>query len=74
MKRAVTASTDKTAFKKLSKDAENIADMISEFLDATSRMNDIGDFLDEYDLENIGKAMDALYDAAQSFANEVRYS
>lgn len=73
MKRVVTASTDKTTFKKLSNDAENIADSISEFLDATSRMNDIGDFLDEYDLENIGKAMDALYDAARSFANEVRY-
>lgn len=72
MKRVVTASTDKTTFKKLSKDAENIADRISEFLDATSRMNDISDFLDEYDLEHIGKAMDALYDVAMMFANEVK--
>lgn len=73
MKRVVTAATDKTTFKKLGEDAEGIADKISEFLDATSRVDRLSDFLDEYDLEHIGKAMDALYDVARYFANEARY-
>lgn len=73
MKRVVTTATDKTTFQKLYKDAEEIADKLSEFLDATSRVDRLSDFLDEYDLEHIGKAMDALYDAARYFANEVRH-
>lgn len=69
MKRIITATTDKPTLKKLSNTAQDIADSISEFLDATSRMDDLSDYLDEYDLEHIGKAMDALYDAAMYLAH-----
>jgi len=61
--RAITAATNND----LSTKASNIADEISEFLDATSKMGDRSDFLDEYDLEHIGKAQDALYDFAQAY-------
>lgn len=69
MKRIITATTDKTTLRKLSNTAQDIADSISEFLDATSRMDDLNDYLDEYDLEHISKAMDALYDAAMYLAH-----
>lgn len=61
--RAVTAATNVD----LSTKASNIADEISEFLDATSKMSNLSDFLDEYDLEHIGKAQDALYDFAKAY-------
>lgn len=54
----------------LYKQAENIADHISEFLDATSRLPDLEDWLDQYDLEHLGNAMDCLYDFAQMYANK----
>ena len=72
-RKVVTASTDKATFQRLYKSAESIASQIEEFLEATTHVDNLDDFLDEYDLEHIGKAMDALYDAARFFANEVRY-
>lgn len=56
---------------KLSEDAEDIADRISIFLDKTSTIEDLSDYLDSYDLEHIGATMDALYDFSHSyFLNE----
>lgn len=53
---------------KLYADAEDIADRISEFLDKTSRIDNISDYLDEDDFEHIGKTQDALYDFAQAYS------
>ena len=56
---------------KLTDDAEDIADRISIFLDKTSTIEDLSDYLDSYDLEHIGATMDALYDFSHSyFLNE----
>lgn len=54
--------------KKLYKDAEDIADRLSIFLDASGRIENLEDYLDEYDLDNIGRAMDALYDFSHAYA------
>lgn len=54
--------------KKLYADAEDIADRISEFLDKTSRIDNISDYLDEDDFEHIGKTQDALYYFAQAYS------
>ena len=55
--------------KKLYADAEDIADRISEFLDRTSKIDNISDYLNEYDFEHIGKTQDALYDFAQAYSS-----
>lgn len=54
--------------KKLYADAEDIADRISEFLDETSRIDNISDYLDEDDFEHIGKTQDALYYFAREYS------
>lgn len=54
--------------KKLYKDAEDIADRLSVFLDASGRIENLEDYLDEYDLDNIGGAMDALYYFSHAYA------
>jgi len=56
--------------KKLYADAEDIADRLSIFLNSTSRIKNLDDYLDEYDLEHLGKSMDALYDFAQAYSYE----
>ena len=53
--------------------AENIADQLSEFLNDISELPDLSDHLDEYDLDHLGAAMDALYWFAQSYASSSRY-
>ena len=53
---------------KLYKRAEGIADDISEFLDETSRIEDLSDYLDKDDLDHLGKSMDALYYFAHSYS------
>lgn len=57
------------SFKPLYEQAENIADYLSEFLDLVSRVSNLEDYLDEYDLDHLGKAMDALYDFAQMYSD-----
>ena len=54
---------------KLYKHAEELADGISEFLDRTSKLDNLDDYLDEDDLDHIGKAMDALNDFAVAYAH-----
>lgn len=58
---------------RLASDAEGIADKLSEFLDATSRISNLDDFLDEDDLSHLSKSMDALYDFAQSYSYDEGY-
>ena len=53
---------------KLYRRAQGIADDISEFLDETSRIEDLSDYLDEDDLDHLGKSMDALYYFAHSYS------
>ena len=62
----VTASTSTS---KLYKSAQSIADDISEFLDATTRIDDIKDYLDDADIEAISNAMDALYEFAHMYSH-----
>lgn len=56
--------------KMLWEQAEDIADRLSVFLDATGRISNLEDWLDEYDLDNLGKAMDCLYDFALMYAHK----
>ena len=44
--------------------AEMIADELSAFLDYTSRMPDTDEYFDEYDLDAMATAMEALYNYA----------
>ena len=52
------------------KNIERIADDLAQLLDDVSRMDNVNDYLDEYDLDHIGSAVDALYDFAQAKAND----
>lgn len=54
-------------YEPLYKQAETIADELSEFLDLTSRISNEEDYLDENDLEHLGKSIDVLYDFAQMY-------
>jgi hypothetical protein len=49
------------------KQAENIADYLSQFLNDTSNIENLSDYLDEYDIENLTKSIDALYYFAQNY-------
>lgn len=48
------------------KNIERIADELAQLLDDVSRMDNVSDYLDEYDLDHIGSAVDALYVFAQT--------
>lgn len=52
------------------KNIERIADDLAQLLDDVSRMDNVNDYLDEYDLDHIGSAVDALYDFAQAKVND----
>ena len=56
--------------KNLSYAAEDIADKLSAFLDATARIDDVAEYFDEYDLKALGDSMDALYYFANKYSNE----
>lgn len=47
--------------------AQDIADEIAEFLDKTASIEDINDYLDEYDIEHLTKAVDALTNFADEY-------
>lgn len=78
----VTASSDNTANSRATsaeaelnerlsyKNIERIADDLAQLLDDVSKLDNANDYLDEYDLDHIGSAVDALYDFAQARANE----
>lgn len=69
IKRAARAEAEWNA--RLSyKNIERIADDLAQLLDDVSRMDNVNDYLDEYDLDHIGSAVDALYDFAQAKAND----
>lgn len=69
IKRAARAEAEWSA--RLSyKNIERIADDLAQLLDDVSRMDNVNDYLDEYDLDHIGSAVDALYDFAQAKAND----
>ena len=59
--------------KNLSYAAEDIADKLEAFLDATTRIENLDDYLDEYDLEHLDKAHDALFDFASMYAHDQEY-
>ena len=64
--KSITASTSTS---KLYKSAQSIADDISEFLNATTHIDNIKDYLDDADIEAIGNAADALYDFALLYSH-----
>ena len=65
IKRAARADAEWSA--RLSyKNIERIADDLAQLLDDVSRMDNVNDYLDEYDLDHIGSAVDALYVFAQT--------
>lgn len=78
----VTASSDNDDIKRAAraeaewnerlsyKNIERIADDLAQLLDDVSKMDNVNDYLDEYDIDHIGSAVDALYDFAQAKANE----
>ena len=45
---------------------EKIADELAELLENASKLDNLSDYLDEYDLDHIGSAVDALYDFAKA--------
>lgn len=49
---------------------ESIADELAELLENVSKLDNLSDYLDEYDLDHIGSAVDALYDFAEARAYE----
>lgn len=49
---------------------ESIADELAELLENASKLENLSDYLDEYDLDHIGSAVDALYDFAEARAYE----
>lgn len=64
IKRPITAASHRDD---LSTRAERIADELSEFLkDVTIQLSQ-GDYFDEYDMGDLGRSMDALYDFAQAY-------
>lgn len=52
------------------KNIERIADDLAQLLEDVDKMDNVNDYLDEYDLDHIGSAVDALYDFAQAKAND----
>lgn len=66
MKRKIAATYSTS---KLYRSAERIADDMAEFLDATTRIADITDYLDTADMKVLGDAMDILYDFALMYSN-----
>lgn len=78
----VTASSDDDATKRAAraeaewnarlsyKNIERIADDLAQLLEDVDKMDNVSDYLDEYDLDHIGSAVDALYDFAQAKAND----
>lgn len=49
---------------------ERVADELAELLENASKLENLNDYLDEYDLDHIGSAVDALYDFAEARAHE----
>ena len=49
---------------------EKVADELAELLKNASKLDNLSDYLDEYDLDHIGSAVDALYDFAEARAHE----
>lgn len=47
------------------KNIERIADELAQLLEDVNKMDNVNDYLDEYDLDHIGSAVDALYVFAQ---------
>lgn len=45
---------------------EKVADELAELLENASKLDNLSDYLDEYDLDHIGSAVDALYDFAEA--------
>ena len=62
--KSVTSSTHLPPICKL---AESIVDDMSEFLDATTHIENISDYLDSDDLDNIMKASDALNEFVNAY-------
>lgn len=54
------------------KNIERIADELAQLLDDVSRMDNVNDYLDEYDLDHIGSAVDALYVFAQMKSSDLQ--
>lgn len=61
------ASSEQT---KLDTLATKAADIIEEFLAGTVAISNISDYLDEYDIENIDNAYDALRRFSQAYATD----
>lgn len=49
--------------------AQNIADDIAEFLNATSKIDNLSDYLDEEDMDALSKSYDALMYFARAYSD-----
>lgn len=52
---------------KVEKQAEDIADALSKFLNDTTEIKNLEDYLDEDDMKHLTKSVSALYDFAQAY-------
>lgn len=52
---------------KVEEQAEDIADALSKFLNDTANIENLNDYLDEYDMEHLTKSMDALNHFASNY-------
>lgn len=66
--RSIKASS---SYNNMSAFAEAIADDLSEFLDGTTRIKNISDYLNSEDIDYIDKALDVLYDFAHMYSYAV---
>lgn len=56
---------------KLSQTATQIADLLSDWLGEVSDLDNVEDYLDEYDMEHLDNSVDALYDFAKAYATDM---
>lgn len=54
------SATTESDIKNLSKSASKIANELEDFLAQTTKIENLSDYLDEYDIENLQGALDAL--------------
>lgn len=65
IKSTVTAATSMNS--RLASEAESLANDLNDFLAETSSIPNLSDFLDEYDIEHIMRAADALQSIGEAY-------
>lgn len=69
MKRYINSDSDARRYPKLARDAQDIADKLSDFLADLTHMPNLDDYLDEYDMADLQHAFDCLNTFADDYSN-----